>query len=222
VPLSAVFRDQTGREVRIAGMLGGRPTILALGYFHCPNLCGIVRADLIDALRGSGLSAAGDYNLLVLSIDPSETPTDARRAAEQDAARLGSSAVPANWHYLAGDAEQIQSVEQQVGFRARFNPALKQFLHPAGLVFLAPRGTVSSYVLGVGYEPGDVRLALTRAREGTVSAVASPILLLCFHYDATTGRYTLAITKVLQLAGVLTMLIVGGAIGIALRRERRS
>jgi protein SCO1 len=220
VPLDAVLRDERGRTARLGTLLGGRPAILALSYFHCPNLCGVVRADLIDALARSGLAPA-DYALIVLSIDPDETAADAARAHREDAARMPAPEGAANWHYLTGGAEPLTAVEEAVGFRARYDPALRQFLHPAGLVVLTAQGAVSSYLLGVGYRPGDLRAAVTRARDGGVAKAVLPVLLLCFHYDPVTGRYTLAVTRLLQLAGGLTVLTLGGTIVLALRRERR-
>jgi protein SCO1 len=221
VPLDAELRDETGQPVRLGALIGRRPTILALGYFHCPNLCGLLRADLTDALAGSGLHAPADYALIVLSIDPSEDAAEAADAHRQDAARMKVPADAAAWRYLTGSADAVRAVKQAVGFRARFDPALRQFLHPAGLVILTAQGAVSSYLLGVGYRPGDLRAAVTRAGEGGVAKAALPVLLLCFHYDPTTGRYTLAVTRLLQLAGGLTVLTIGGTIALALRRERQ-
>ena len=221
VSLDAPFRDEASRPVRLGSIIGAQPTILALGYFHCPNLCGVVRDDLMDALTRSGLQPS-DYTLVLLSIDPSETGTDASRAKQQDVARANLSVAPASWHYLTGNADSVQQVEREVGFRSRFDAHLKQFLHPAGIVFLTPQGTVSSYILGVGYQPGDVRLAVMRAHTGSIAQAAAPILLLCFHFDATTGRYTLSILKLLEIACILTIATVGGMIALALHRERRS
>jgi protein SCO1 len=221
LPLDAMLRDETGQPVQLGTQIGRRPAILALGYFHCPNLCGLLRADLTDALAGSGLHAPADYALLVLSIDPDETAADAADAHRQDAARMKVPAEAAAWHYLTGTADALHAVEQAVGFRARFDPALRQYLHPAGLVILTAQGAVSSYLLGVGYRPGDLRAAVTRAGEGSIAKAALPVLLLCFHYDPVTGRYTLAVTRLLQLAAGLTVLTLGGTIALALRRERR-
>jgi len=221
VPLDAVLRDETGQVVSLGALIGGRPAILALGYFHCPNLCGVLRTDMTDALAGSGLHASADYTLIVLSIDPDETASDAAAAHRQDAARMPAPAEAAAWHYLTGSADVLHAVEQAVGFRARFDPALQQFLHPAGLVILTARGVVSSYLLGVGYRPGDLHAAVTRAGESGIAKAALPVLLLCFHYDPATGRYTLAVTRLVQLACALTVFTVGGTIALALRRERR-
>ena len=218
VPLAVPFKDQQGNAMTLGQAVGRRPTILALGYFHCPNLCGLVRDDLMNAL--SRLDGARGYRLVVLSIDPSETAADARSAFATDAARFDHPDRTGGWHYLTGSASAIRSVTEAVGFRSRFDSADKQFLHPAGIVFLTGAGTVSSYLLGLGYQPSDVGLGVTRASNG-VTARALPILLLCFHYDPATGRYSLAIMRVLQLGAAITILVVGGTVLLALRRERR-
>ena len=221
LPLNAVLRDETGRGVRLSELLDSKPLILALVYFHCPNLCGIVRADLFDALGKTGMTAGRDYTLVALSIDPSETDADAKAAKAEDLSRYPLPGAEQGWHFLTGPANAVQAVAAAVGFRDRFDPELKQFIHPAGVVFLTPKGIVSSYLLGVGYRAADVRLAVTRADRGTVAAAALPILLLCYHYDPATGRYTLAIIKLLRLAAVITVVTVGGTLFLAFRRERR-
>jgi len=218
VPLAAPFKDQRGNAITLGQALSKRPTILALGYFHCPNLCGLVRDDLMNAL--SRLGRQRDYSLVLLSIDPSETASDSRSAFVTDGARFDHPERTADWHYLTGSAAGIRAVSDAVGFRSRFDNADKQFLHPAGIVFLTGAGTVSSYLLGLGYQPSDVGLGVTRAANG-VTARALPILLLCFHYDPATGRYSLAIMRVLQLGAAITILVVGGTVMLALRRERR-
>jgi protein SCO1/2 len=217
LPLATQFVDRDGNTISLGQALGHRPTILAVGYFRCPNLCGLVRNDLMNAL--SRLDTNRRYNLVVLSIDPTETPDDARFARTADLARFDHPAETKDWHYLTGSAASIKAVAEAVGFKSRYDTAGKQFLHPAGLVFLTSTGTVSSYLLGLGYQPSDVGLGLTRAANG-VTARALPILLLCFHYDPTTGRYTLAIMRVLQLGAALTILAIGGTVTLALRRER--
>jgi protein SCO1/2 len=177
-----------------------------------------VRADLLDALSRLGSGRA--YNLVVMSIDPTETAADAASAKATDVAQFASANNAEHREYLTGSAAAIQAVSDAVGLRSRFDAQAKQFLHPAGLVFLTGSGTVSSYLLGLGYKPGDVGLGLTRAAN-EVTARALPVLLLCFHYDPKTGRYSLAVWRLVQLGCVITVLVVGGVIYLALRRERR-
>lgn len=221
LPLDTVFRDETGQSTSLGGLLSGKPVVLTLGYYHCPNLCGLVRTDLFDALAKSGMAAGRDYTLIVLSIDPSETAADAKEAKAEDLSRYPLPGGEQASHFLTGSPGGIQAVADAVGFRDRFDPELKQYLHPAGIVFATAHGVISSYLLGVGYEPDEVRLSVTRANLGTIAAAALPVLLLCFHYDPQTGRYTLAIMKLLRLAGLITVVTIAGTLFLAFRRDRR-
>lgn len=220
LPLQTAFRDENGRSVRLSELLGGKPLILVLLYFHCPNLCGIVQTDLFDALEKTGMAAGRDYALAALSIDPSETVADARTAKADDLSRYPLPGAVQGWHFLTGSGDNVQLVADAVGFRDHFVPDLKQFVHPAGIVFVTPDGIVSSYLLGVGYEPADVRLGVTRANLGSVAAAALPVLLLCYHYDPQTGRYTFAIMKLLRLAGLIMIVTIAGTLFLAFRQER--
>ena len=220
LPLQSVFRDADGSPARLGDLPHGLPMILVLGYFHCPNLCGIVREDLFRALGATGLQAGRDYALAVLSIDPTETSADAMAAMTQDASAHELSGSDRFRHYLTGSAHDVQAVADAVGFRDRLDQDTKQFVHPAGIVFVTPAGIVSSYLLGVGYTPPDIRSALQRADAGAIAAAASPVLLLCFHFDPTTGRYTLEIIKLLRLAGILTVAVIAGVLFLLFRQER--
>ena len=217
VPLDTVLHDEAGRDVTLRGMAGRAPVILDLGYFHCPSLCGVVRSDLFQALTDSRLRAGLDYVLVSLSIDPAEKPPDAASAKAADLVSAGV-APGADWHYLTGSADAIQAVTSSVGFRSEYDTRYGQFLHPAGLVLLTRAGIVSGYLLGVGYSAGELRAGLARAAEGKVMQAASPILLLCFHYDPATGRYTLEIEKVLRVMAALTVVTLA-VLFVALNRK---
>lgn len=221
LPARATLQDEQGTAVRLADIAGGKPLILVLGYYHCPNLCSVVRADLFHALQRTDLVGGRDYQFVSVSIDPAETPRDAASAKADDIRRFPAAGASAGWHFLTGRTETVQAIAAAVGFGNRRNvPQPTQFIHPAGIVFLTPAGVISSYLLGVGYKPSDVRLAVTRASRGTVQAAALPILLLCFDYHESTGRYTLAVMKLLRLAGALTVLTVGLTVFLAFRRDR--
>lgn len=221
LPLDASFRDEVGRAVRLGDLLGAGPAILALMYFHCANLCGVVQDDLFHALALSGLEPVADYRLLAVSIDPTETSADAAHAKAADLARHPAPDAARGWHFLTGDAAAIGALADAVGFQARFDSALKQFIHPTGIVFVTAAGRVSGYLLGVGYQPGDVAAGVLRARSGGIARAALPILLLCFHFDAATGRYTLAIMRILRLGAALFALTLGGLLAASLGFGRR-
>ncbi len=221
LPLAAPFKDATGQPTTL-GDLGGKPLALEFGYYNCPNLCGVVRDDGFAALQRSGLVSGRDYELAFVSIDPRETPADAAKAQADDLARYPAEGDRhSGWHFLTGDAASIEAVEAASGYHSRYDAQLAQFLHPAGIVFATPAGVVSGYLLGVGYTPGDIEAGIARAARGEIGQEASPVLLLCFHFDPTTGRYTLAIVKILRIAGLITVLGIG-AIVFAAQRHRRS
>ena len=220
LPLTEPLRAETGVAVTLARMFHGVPVILDLGYFRCPSLCGIARSDLFAALSGAALRAGRDYELVSVSIDPHETPADAAAAKRKDAgAWPGLDA--SHWQYLTGTQGAVAAVAQAAGFPFSYNVQWRQFLHPTGLVVASGAGVVSAYLLGVGYTPGDLRAAVIRARAGGIARAALPILLLCFHFDTSTGRYTLAIMKVLRLMGVLTVATVAGLLVLLQRRGGR-
>ena len=220
LPAGAVLRDEQGRAVTLGSMMGGAPLILALGYFHCPNLCGVVRDDLLSAIERAGLHAGTDYRLLVLSIDPEETPADAAAAKEGALSRYPDAGAEREWRFLTAPQPGIDAVASAAGFRSRFDPALKQFLHPAGIVVTSPAGVVASYLLGVGYSPTDLRSAVLQADRGAVANAVSPVLLLCFHFDPATGRYNLVVYRALSLMAGLTVVTLGGLLLVLRWRER--
>ena len=220
LPPNLPLLGSNGQPTTLGRLLDHKPTLLILGYFACPMLCGVVRDDALRALSASGLSLPRDYALLFLSIDPAEQSADAAQAKAADMARFPLPGAAAGWHYATADAATIERVESGVGYGSRYDPALKQFLHPAGLVVLTPDAVVSGYLLGVGYQPGALAQALRQARAGTIGQQAPFILLLCFHYDASTGRYSLAVLKVLRLMAGLTLVLLAVLL-LALRLRRR-
>ncbi len=219
VPLATVLHDEAGRDLTLAAAGAGKPVILDLGYFHCPTLCGVVRNDLLAALKTSGLTENQDYALVSLSIDPAETPKDAADAKAADLAQSGF-ATGAGWHYMTGTDQSVAAITSVVGFRSRWDAQFKQFMHPTGLVVLTRTGLVSGYLQGVGYSGGELRAAVLRAGDGGIAAAALPILLMCFHFDSTTGRYTLEIMKLIRLAGGLTVVTILGLLFVLHRRRR--
>ncbi|WP_428375529.1 SCO family protein [Lichenicoccus sp.] len=219
LPLAARLAESDGRPTTLGAMIGQAPTLLVLGYYTCPSLCGVIRDDLFAALSASGLATPRDYHLVFLSIDPAERPRDAARALAADLSRAPTPGAALGWHFATADVSAIGSVSRAVGYHSRYDVSLKQFLHPAGVVVLTPAGRVSSYLLGVGYQPAALRAALGTAREDEIGARASPVLLLCFHYDPATGRYSLAIVKLLRIMGGVTMLTILGLLALLYRRR---
>lgn len=108
-----------------------------------------------------------------------------------------------------------------MGFHYRYDKEHDQYIHPAGLMIVTPGGTISRYFYGIAYDPGDLRLSLVEASDSRIGSLADQILLFCYHYDATIGKYTLAVFNAVRIGGVLTLVALGAFIAVMFRRERK-
>jgi protein SCO1/2 len=202
LPLATVLRDDDGKTVSLSEIIDGRPLVITIGYFRCTSLCGFARANLLLALEQAHLVAGRDFSFAALSIDSSETSRD---AASIKAMELETHPAfePKNFHFLTGEPNVLTSLAESLGFKSRAM-AENKLAHPLGAVFVSPSGVVSSYLLGVSYPPEELRLALRRATSGKILPAPSPLLLVCYDFDAGTGRYTFAIMKFLRLVSAAT------------------
>src|ERR1019366_10294521 len=124
------------------------------------------------------------------------------------------------WHFLVGDEPDIRALAQSVGFRYNYIPETKQFAHATGIIVLTPQGKISRYFYGIQYPPRDVRLALVEASSEKIGNMADVVLLYCCQYDPATGKYGIIISRVLRLAGLVTVLSIGTLV-LALSRGRQ-
>lgn len=221
LPLDLRFRDDAGQSVRLADYFADRPVILLLGYYRCPSLCPIVRDELVKSIAAIEPSAGEEYELLLVSIDPHEGPEAAALKKKQYVRWYDRPSGERGMHFLTGDADAIEALSQAVGYRYGYDTDSTEYAHATGITILTPGGRISKYMFGIQFEEKVLELALDDAAESEIGSPVQQLLLLCFHYDPETGKYTLAIMKVLRLAGVLTMLSLGGFVALTLYRDRR-
>jgi protein SCO1/2 len=221
VPLDLTFTDQEGRTVKLADTFGRKPVILNLVYFECPMLCGMAIEGLLRSLRALSFDAGKEFDVLTVSFDPREGPGLAKAKRQNVLAQYGRPSAEKGWQFLTGDEASIKALTSAVGFRYVWDPAQKQFAHATGIVLLTPQGKVSRYFFGIEYPTKDLRLGLMDSTSEKIGNLADKILLLCYHYDPKSGRYTAAITKILKGGAALTLLGLVGFIAVMLRRERR-
>ncbi len=221
VPLDLEFRDEGGQTVRLADLMHGRPVVLSLVYYRCPMLCGEVLNGLLKSSQAVPFVIGKDYDVLTVSFDPQETPELAVQKKAAFVKRYRRPGAEQGWHFLVGDAPSIERLAASVGFRYRFDAASNQFAHGAGIVVLTPEGQVSRYFYGIDYPPTNLRMALVESAAGKIGSPVDQFLLLCFHYDPATGRYGLAISRLLKLSGCVTLLVLGTFLVVMIRRERR-
>lgn len=218
VPLDARFRDANGAGVSLRQLVQDRPTLLVPGYFDCKNICGVVRSGVANAVRRSGLQPGDQFNVVLVSIDPKETPADARTAQSNDALAHPGAGV-AQWHYLTGAQIDIAPLMRAIGYRYFQDRRDGQYAHATGVVVLTPQGRVTQYLLGVQFAPETLRLALVDASRGKIGNIVDRLVLLCCAYDVSTGRYTLLIHRVMQGLGITSALALCGWLLVLRRGE---
>jgi len=223
VPLDLVFTDETGRQVTLGQLFRpGRPLLLTLNYYRCPMLCTLQLNGLVEALRELPWSPGREFDIVTVSIDPLETAALAASKKKVYLESYGRPGAEAGWRFLVGRQPDIAALADAVGFRYSYNEARKEYVHAAAFMVLTPGGAVSRYLYGVMLDPRTLRLALAEASAGRLGSTADRILLMCFHYDASAGRYVVAATRLMQAGGALTALGLGVWLGRWWWRERRA
>jgi protein SCO1/2 len=215
VPLDSVFKDETGREVKLGEYFNsGRPTIIALVYFECPMLCNEVLNGLTGSLKSLSLEAGKDFDVIAISFNALENdlPELAKNKKEGYLKRYARPGAENGWHFLTGTQAEIDKVTNAVGFSYFWDEESKQFAHAGGIMFTTPEGKLSRYLYGIDYAPKDIKFALIESADGKIGSSAEQLMLYCFHYDPSTGKYGLSILRVLRLAGIVTLLGLGAMV----------
>ena len=219
LPLATPLADELGRSAPLGGIFADRPVLLVFGYYKCPQLCSVLARGVVDSLRELRPSVGRDFDLAYVSIDPTDTPADAR-IERATAVRAYGRGGTEGWHYLTGPAPAVRAVAEAAGFNYRYDPVTRQYSHPSGFVVLTPQGVVSQYFLGIDFDRKDIAAALERAGRGETGRPAYDLVLECFRGDFIAGRYGRLIWRVLEASVTLTVLALFGGIGWMLRQER--
>ena len=221
LPLDVELTDEHGGAVKIGDYFGKRPVLLSFGYYGCPMLCLQSLSSLAATLGVLSENPGEDFEVVSISIDPRETPSLALEKKAHYLQRSGKPSIAQGWHFLTGSEANIKRVTSAAGFRYVWDETSQQYVHPAGIVVATPQGKVSRYLFGIDYGPRDLRLALLDAQGDKIGSPLERVLLYCYHYDLATGRYSLAIMRVVRLAGAATVFSLGTLIFVWTRRERR-
>lgn len=225
IPLDATFRDEQGREVRLGDYFGKRPVILALVYYRCQILCSEELSGLVGALEMVRFMPGKDYEVVVVSFDPAETPQDAAAKKAQCVARFGRKGAAAGWHFLTGNETSIQALTHAVGFGyvrvpgPEGHPNQYAYAHASSIQILTPGGRLAQYYMGVEYSPRDLMLGLVEASHHQIGTPVENLLTYCYRYDPKLHRHSLAVVRVVQSACMLTVVGLGAFMVVNFRRD---
>jgi protein SCO1/2 len=221
LPLASEFVDDQGRVMPLGRFFAGKPVVLVLDYLQCKTLCGLTLENLAAGLGELPLAAGRDFQIVVISIDPRDKLADIAAAKAKYLGMYHHPAGDDGWHFVTGPQPVVQRVADIVGFPYRYEPALDQYIHPAGFVIAAPDGSVSRYLLGVNPQPTELQNALADAAQGKAVGLLTRLLLLCHGDTPQPGRYSLAIEGAFVSANLIAM-IGGIAVFLVIRRRRHS
>ncbi len=220
VPLDLAFKDETGRDVRLGEYFGKRPVILVLGYYECPMLCTTVLNGLVSALGILTFDAGREFDVVVVSINPKESPALAAQKKQSYMERYQRPQTAAGWHFLTGTEASIHHLAAAVGFRYAFDDEIQQYSHAAVIEVLTPRGVISKYFYGIEFSARDIKFGLMEASEERIGTAVDSVLLLCYHYDPTTGKYGASAIAAVRIGAVATVLAFLSFLYVSLKRER--
>lgn len=221
VPLDLPFTDASGAQVTLRTLAQGKPLVIAPVLHRCPNICGVTLSGLAQAVRAQSFVPGTNFALVAFGIDPKEGVD----AAQEDLAALRKRFPQlrrSGVHALTGTAENVAAVTQALGYRYAWDKEIGQYAHVAAVAVLTADGRLSHWLYGLTPTPTDLKLALTEAGEGQLGTFGDQILLLCYHYDPTTGRYGSLVSWLLRVGGGVTVALGVGLIGLAVLRERRA
>lgn len=223
LPLNLAFIDDEGRQVQLSSYFGKKPAILALVYYQCPMLCSEELDGLTGALEMVDEHPGKDFNVIVVSIDPTETTAMAAAKKRFYLRRYGRPETAYGWHFLTGTQPDIDALTQAVGFKYAKIPGpdgrLTQFAHASSIEIVTPEGRLAQYYLGVEYSPKDLRLGLAEASAHRIGSPVDNILTYCYHYDPSTNKHSLIIARVVQLGGLVTLMSLGSFMFVMFRRD---
>jgi len=226
LPMNALFTDETGQTGALKNWFDGKPVAMALVYYRCIMLCPQVLYGLATGLRQTTLTAGKDYDVVIVSIDPMDKPADAakEKATFLDQAAFHSPGQASAVHFLTGEEPSIQAVAGATGFHYVRVPGpdgtMSQFAHSSVIMFATPDGKMSKYLSGIDYPARDLRLALLGASQRKISNPVDLLILYCCNYNPSSGRYTVAVERILGLAAMVTLVIVAGMIFLLTRRPK--
>jgi protein SCO1 len=224
LPLDTEFKDEDGRVVKLGTYFNnGRPVVLAFVYYECPMLCNQVLNGLTGSLKGMSFDAGKEYDVVAISFDARENDKAdlAKNKKANYLERYNRPGTEKGWHFLTGTEDAIQKVTSAAGFSYKWDEKSNQFAHAAGVMIATPQGKMSRYFYGIDYAPKDIKFGVIESAENKVGSASEKLMLYCYHYDPATGKYGLAILRVIRAAGVLTLFGMGTMIFVFWRRNKK-
>ncbi len=215
--LDAVFRDETGKEVKLESLFG-KPVVLLPIFFSCTAVCNFLQADLAKALNQVDQIPGKDFNIITLSFDDDENETDASKAKHNYNNLIKREFPLEAWSYLTGNRENILKLTDSLGYYF-IKKSEHIYIHPSALVVLSKDGKIIRYLYGPNFLPFDLGMALSEAEQGKPGiSIKRGVLSFCFDYDPAKKTYAF---KLFRITGTIVLMVLVGFIIFLLRPSKR-
>ncbi len=222
LPLDTRFFDEAGQPVSLRDYFDGSlPVIVTLNYSNCPMLCNLMLGGLTDGLKNVASTPGKDFRIVTISIDPHETPQRAAKSKARYLMQYGRPGAEAGWHFLTGSEQNVRAVANAVGFHYNYNEARNEYAHPSAMAVATPDGRIARYLYGITYDPKTLRLSLVESSQGKIGTTVDRLVLYCFHYDSSEGRYAPVARNIMKVGGAVSLVALGGFLGALWLAEHR-
>jgi len=222
IPENLGFVDQDGKSVTLADYLhGGVPVILTFNYSSCPMLCSLQLTAFVEGLKKLDFAAGKQFRIVTVLLDPKETGDSARRFRSRYLAQYNRPGSEPGWNFLIGSDANIHALAKAVGFSYNYNEVRGEYVHPAALTLLSPEGKIARYLYGLEYPDKTLHLGLVEASEGRVGSSLDRLVLYCFHYDSSEGRYAPIANRIMQVGGAVSLVVLAAFLTILIRRDKK-
>lgn len=221
IPLDLKFRNEEGDTVELGSLFHKKPVIISLVYYNCPMLCTQVLNGMVQTFRTLKFTAGQEFDIITVSIDHAESPEMAADKKDTYVTEYARAGVDKGWHFLVGDSLSIKKLADAVGFYFVYDPPTKQFAHASGIMVATPQGKLARYLYGIEYGAKDLTFSLMEAAQEKIGSPVDKLLLLCYHYDPTTGKYGMVVANLLRGGGALMILILGGYMFFSFRSDKK-
>jgi protein SCO1/2 len=186
-------------------------------------LCSEELNGLTGALQMVKYTPGKDFDVIVISIDPSEGTDLAAAKKRTYLKRYGKPETADGWHFMTGTQANIDALTDAVGFRYVKIPSpdgkTTQFAHASSIQLITTHGKLAQYYMGVEYSPKDLLLGLNEASSNRIGSPVDNILTYCYHYDPQSNKHSLIVARVVQLGGAVTLVMLGGFMLVMFRKD---
>jgi protein SCO1 len=218
VPVNLPFLDESGHSVTLSQYLG-KPVILALVYYQCPSLCNMVLNGVLRSVKNLSLTAGNEYDIVAVSFDPRETSEMAAAKKASYVKGYNRPGAEQGWHFLTGPEASSKTLAEAIGFHYAYDAVSNQYAHGSAIMLLTPDGRVARYFYGIDYQARDVKLGLVEASDRRIGSAIDAVMLYCYHYDPSNGKYGMLVMNVLRVAGLVTVVTLAGFMIVMFRRD---